>query len=167
MGRLVADLETLADAGAAGFGLRRREVALRPLVTAALDGLAGHFTELELELVRRLDEVDVYADPVRISQVVTNLLTNAAIWTPPGGTITVTLARGPDGAEIAVADTGPGIPDDEMPRVFDRFFRGAAAPAGARVSGWPWQWSSSAPTTATSPWTAVPAAAAGSSSGSR
>lgn len=135
MGRLVADLETLADAGAAGFGLRRREVALRPLVNAALDGLAGHLAELELEVVRRLDEVDVHADPVRISQVVTNLLTNAAIWTPPGGTITVTLARGPDGAQIAVADTGPGIPADELPRVFDRFFRGAAAPPGGSGIG--------------------------------
>ncbi len=135
MGRLVADLETLADAGAAGFTLRRREVALRPLVNAALDRLAGHLAELELEVVRTLDEVDVFADPVRISQVVINLLTNAAIWTPPGGTITVTLARRPDGAEIAVADTGPGIPDEEMPRVFDRFFRGAAAPAGGSGIG--------------------------------
>lgn len=135
MGRLVADLETLADAGAAGFTLQRREVALHLLVGAALDGLAGHFADLELEIVRHLDNVTVLADPVRISQVVTNLLTNAATYTPAGGTITVTVVRDAEGVELAVADTGPGIPDDELPRVFDRFFRGAGSPAGGSGIG--------------------------------
>nr|MDQ2883542.1 ATP-binding protein [Actinomycetota bacterium] len=135
MGRLVADLETMADADAVGFTLRRREVALRPLVGAALDGLAGHFAELELAVVTHLDEVTAFADPGRISQVVTNLLTNAATYTPPGGRITVTLTRSTDNVELAVADTGRGIPDDELPRVFDRFFRGATAPPGGSGIG--------------------------------
>lgn len=110
-------------------------MALRPLVGAALDGVAGHFAELEVEVVTHLDEVPAFADPGRISQVVTNLLTNAATYTPPGGTITVTLTRSTDTVELAVADTGRGIPDDELPRVFDRFFRGATAPSGGSGIG--------------------------------
>ncbi|MFC4949260.1 HAMP domain-containing sensor histidine kinase [Pseudonocardia sp. GCM10023141] len=135
MGRLVADLETMADAGAARFTLHRRPVALAPLVGAVLDGLASPVAALGISIVRRLDEVTVFADPGRISQVVTNLVTNAATYTPPAGTITITLTRGSDGAELAVADTGPGIPDDEMARVFERFFRGAAAPPGGSGIG--------------------------------
>jgi signal transduction histidine kinase len=135
MTRLVADLETMADAGAAGFTLQRSQVALRPLIAAAVDRLAAHAAQRGVRLVALLEEATVAADPVRISQVVTNLLSNAATYTPPGGTITVTLARSTDGAELAVADTGSGIPDDELPRVFDRFFRGAGAPPGGSGIG--------------------------------
>ncbi len=135
MGRLVADLETLAEAGAAGFGLRCREVALRPLVVAVLDGLSTFLAEHQTRVTRELEEITVIADPVRISQVITNLVTNAATWTPPGGTVTVTLAQSGTGVELVVADTGPGIPVDELPRVFDRFFRGAAAPPGGSGIG--------------------------------
>ncbi len=135
MGRLVADLETMADAGAAGFTLQRREVALHDLVAATLDALGARINERELTVITHLEEVTVLADPVRISQVVTNLLTNAATYTPPGGTITLTLSTDTETVELGVADTGPGIPAEELPRVFDRFFRGATSPPGGSGIG--------------------------------
>jgi len=135
LGRLIADLETMADAGAAGFTLDRSEVALRPLVRDVLDDLAGHLTEHELDLVTDLADVTTVVDPMRLRQILTNLVTNAAKFTPPGGTVTVTLAQRDGAVELAVADTGIGIPDDELPRVFDRFFRGTRSRAGGSGIG--------------------------------
>jgi two-component system, OmpR family, sensor histidine kinase BaeS len=74
----------------------------------------------------------VLADAGRLHQVITNLLTNALKFTPSGGR--VTLQTAPAGAEavLQVTDTGPGIPADELPRIFDRFWRGRGA---AHISG--------------------------------
>ena len=78
-------------------------------------------------------------DPVRIREVIGNLVSNALRHTPSGGRITIRAARGASGAsppgtapsggaiEITVRDTGPGIPPDLLPPVFDRFTRGAAS----------------------------------------
>lgn len=131
LGRLVADLETMADAGAAGFTLHRREIALRPLMRDVLDGVAGQLAEHELQLVTDLADVTAVADEVRLRQVVSNLVSNAVKFTPAGGRVTVTLAQQDKDVEFAVADTGVGIPEDELPRVFDRFYRGA----GSRAEG--------------------------------
>jgi two-component system sensor histidine kinase BaeS len=127
LGRLVADLETVADADAAGFTLDRHEVALAPLVADTLDGLAAHVAEAGLQMRTDLAEVGVVADPVRVRQVVTNLVTNATKFTPTGGTITVTLQVVGGHAELVVADTGVGIPAEDLPRVFERFFRGGSS----------------------------------------
>ncbi len=72
------------------------------------------------------------ADPHWLHQVITNLLTNALKFTPAGGR--VTISTGPDGSEavLRVTDTGAGIPAEDLPRVFDRFFRGQQA---AQISG--------------------------------
>jgi signal transduction histidine kinase len=74
-------------------------------------------------------------DPVRIGQVVTNLVGNAIKFTPPGGSVSVDVQGGPEGGgSITVADTGIGIEPAELPRIFDRFFRGSRA-SEARGSG--------------------------------
>jgi signal transduction histidine kinase len=73
-------------------------------------------------------------DPPRIGQVLTNLIGNAIKFTPPGGSVSVAVAPHRDGARIDVTDTGVGIDAIELPRIFDRFFRGSRANE-ARGSG--------------------------------
>ena len=78
--------------------------------------------------------VRIRHDPQRIGQVVTNLVGNALKFTPRDGSVDVVLRPSPEGAEIEVRDTGVGIGPDELPRVFERFFRGSRANE-ARGSG--------------------------------
>ncbi|WP_139277945.1 sensor histidine kinase, partial [Rhodococcus marinonascens] len=76
-----------------------------------------------------LDDVRVDGDPVRLRQIITNQLTNASKFVPAGGTVSVTLRQDGEWAELRVADTGPGIAAEDLPRIFDRFFRSRAARA--------------------------------------
>jgi signal transduction histidine kinase/PAS domain-containing protein len=66
----------------------------------------------------------VTGDERRLTQLVTILLDNAVTYTPPGGAVRVHLTSSADSADLTVADDGPGIPEDERPHIFDRFFRG-------------------------------------------
>jgi signal transduction histidine kinase/ligand-binding sensor domain-containing protein/DNA-binding response OmpR family regulator len=68
--------------------------------------------------------VEVFADPAHLDKVLANLLSNALKFTPGGGCVTLELAADDTHVRLSVTDTGPGIPPDELPRVFDRFFRG-------------------------------------------
>jgi len=78
--------------------------------------------------------VAIRFDRERIVQLVTNLVGNAVKFTPPGGTVAVEVRDEPEAAVIEVADTGPGIPPGELPRIFDRFYRGTNV-GEARASG--------------------------------
>jgi len=135
LSRLVADLETLASADAAGFSLVRQSVELQPLLREAAQEFAGPYEAEDVALLTDLSDVRSHADPTRIRQVVTNLLSNAVKFTPPGGEVALTLRAEGDRAVIRVSDTGPGIPADELGHVFDRFFRGRGVRAGGSGIG--------------------------------
>jgi signal transduction histidine kinase len=81
----------------------------------------------------RQDAYMVLADADRISQALDNLLDNAIRYSPPGGDVTVTLAREAGQVACRVADTGPGIAARHLPFIFDRFYR--ADPARGRADG--------------------------------
>ena len=66
-------------------------------------------------------------DRTRLEQVAANLIDNAVKYTPPGGRVEVTVRREDGQAVLSVRDTGPGIPPDELPRIWDRLFRGDAS----------------------------------------
>jgi len=129
LGRLVDDLATLAAAQAAALTLHRVPADLGKIAAAAAGALESQFTEAALTLNLDTAEATAVADEARITQIVTNLLTNAIKYTPPGGQVTVTTRAGAGAgtARLTVTDTGPGIPEADLPHVFDRFWRGTGA----------------------------------------
>jgi two-component system sensor histidine kinase BaeS len=132
LARMVGDLQDLAAADAAALHLTRQPCDLADLAAAAASSLARRFDAADITLDRQLAAAPVLADPRWLHQVITNLLSNALKFTPSGGRVTIsTRQAGPD-AMLEVADTGPGIPADELPHVFDRFWRGRQA---AQTSG--------------------------------
>ena len=132
LGRMVEDLQTLASADAAGLSLERHPVDLAEIAASAADSLAGVFRDAGVDLELVLSPAVVRADPDRMRQVVANLLTNAAKFTPPGGKVDLVVLETDRRAYLKVTDTGPGIPPEEQAQIFDRFFRGES---GRRAGG--------------------------------
>jgi signal transduction histidine kinase len=129
--RLVADLLALARADA-GVPLRREAVELdRVLMDAIAD--ARHLTRGQTLEVGHLEPVVVQGDPDRLKQLILILLDNAIKYTPPQGQVIAGLHHNGQSVEVAVRDTGIGIPPEDLPHVFDRFYR--ADPARSRDPG--------------------------------
>jgi two-component system sensor histidine kinase BaeS len=130
MARLLDDLQTLTVAETGALKLYREPVDPRTLVDGVVAAFAGQAAERSVQLRADLDdsgagppELDV--DPVRIRQVLENLVSNALRYTPPGGSIAVG-ARPADAAVVfQVIDSGPGIRPDDLPHLFDRFTKSA------------------------------------------
>jgi two-component system sensor histidine kinase BaeS len=124
LARMVDDLQSLAAAEAAALQLTLRHEDLAKIAAAAAASLTGHFESGQLTLDSQLDPAPVMADSRWMHQVITNLLGNAAKFTPPGGVITLRTAADGKHATLTVADTGVGITDDQLPHIFERFWRG-------------------------------------------
>ncbi|QKV78702.1 cell wall metabolism sensor histidine kinase WalK [Amycolatopsis sp. Hca4] len=121
---IVDDLQDLAAADAGQLRLHPE-----PLDAAEL---AGHVAAAHADraaaagvtlAVATVGDCALEADPVRLRQVVGNLVTNAVRHTPPGGRVTIRVASTVDEVTLAVADTGTGIAAEDLPHVFDRFWR--------------------------------------------
>jgi two-component system phosphate regulon sensor histidine kinase PhoR len=122
---LVDELLDLARLETGRVVLRRESLAPREVLDAALERLRSQIARAGLKLDNTVpnDLPAMSADRARIEQVMLNLVHNAIKFTPAGGTITVS-ARADDAAiVVTVADTGVGIPTDEAPRLFERFFK--------------------------------------------
>ena len=126
LARMVADLQELASAEAAALHLQKVRCDLVTVVDVALDSLQPTFIARQVRLQRHLAPAVVEGDPARLHQIVTNLLANAAKFTPAGGLVDVTVRPTDHLATLIVADTGAGIPADDLPHVFTRFWRGHA-----------------------------------------
>jgi signal transduction histidine kinase len=135
LNRLVDDLRELALADAGQLRLHVRPMDVAQVILPTVEGLTLAAEAQEVSLTTQLpaDLPIVQADPDRVAQVLRNLLVNALSHTPPGGSITVSAALAEDAVEIAVADTGEGIAGEDLPHVFERFWR--SDPARARTGG--------------------------------
>lgn len=122
--RLADDLSSLSRAQEQRLELHPVNADLADLARRTASRLSPQFEDTDVTLIVNADTaLPVHVDPDRITQVLTNLVGNALLATPAGGTVTIT-ARGAGGrGEVVVTDTGVGLAEEDIERVFERFYR--------------------------------------------
>ncbi|MFE5858639.1 sensor histidine kinase [Streptomyces sp. NPDC056500] len=126
--RIVDDLQDLALAEAGALTYHRADLDLRDLLETCRTALRAQAETAGILLVVEAPySVNVHADSDRLRQVVGNLVGNALRATAPGGTVTLALVPQGELVIVEVRDTGKGIPADDLPHLFDRFWRADAA----------------------------------------
>ncbi|GAB2507488.1 sensor histidine kinase [Nocardiopsis aegyptia] len=120
---IIDDLQDLALADAGKLRLSPEPVAAGGLVEQVVSSYRLRADEAGLRLATEVEEVVLRADPTRLAQAVGNLVGNALRHTPAPGTVTVRARREGSDAVIEVADTGAGISPEDLPQVFERFWR--------------------------------------------
>ncbi len=125
LARLIEDLRTLSLAESGQLRFHPGDTDLKDLFSRVIEGLQTQFASKNVELALEApDELAaVMADPDRIEQVVRNLLNNAYHYTSESGLVTVKLVPDGSGVTASVTDTGVGIPPENLPHIFGRFYR--------------------------------------------
>ncbi|MFN8526874.1 MAG: heavy metal sensor histidine kinase [Chloroflexota bacterium] len=134
MSQLLNDLLTLARADSGQVALHREPLDLSDLATAVVLSMSGLAATRRVRLaVEAVPGVVVDADQTRLTQLLLNLVDNGLKFTPPGGTVTVSVRRQNECARLEVMDTGVGIGNEHLHRIFERFYR--VDPARSRADG--------------------------------
>jgi len=128
---MVDDLFEFAQLDAGAIEAETRRARLGEVVRSAVAAVESHAEQKGLSLVSDLREAEDAPCSPRLIRVIQNLLINAVRHTPADGSVRVEAWRSGDGIEVAVVDTGEGISPEDLPRVFDPFFRGDPARHGA------------------------------------
>ncbi len=144
LGRMVDDMLTLATADAGGYPVRTAPVYLDEILADCVRSVGVLAAARGVRLDLRADsDVLAMADDVLIRQLCTNLIENAVKHTPSDGAVIASLTATAGAARIAVSDTGPGVPEADRERIFDRFVRldpardsGAGAGLGLPIARW-------------------------------
>lgn len=125
MSRLIEDLLDAVKIEKGRFRIEPAPHDLAPILEDALQGVRGAAQAKGIRLGLRMPEGGhvVRCDRVRIAQVLSNLLGNAVKFSPEGAAVEVELHADTDGVRIAVRDCGPGIPEEELPRIFGRYWQ--------------------------------------------
>jgi hypothetical protein len=130
---LVGDLLMLSRIESGTLRIHPRDVPVRDIIDGALEALAAQRSpDVSLDVEVPPEPVLVHGDPEQLERVTTNLVSNALKFTPPGGRVGISLDADPEQIRLAVSDTGIGIPKEELPHVFDRFFRSSRAASQER-----------------------------------
>ena len=132
--RMLNDLLDVQKIESRGIAPDARPLALAPLLEAAVEANQAYAQgfDARIALVAEAPGVKVHADPDRLLQVLTNLLCNAARFSPRGGTVTLRAERSPGFVRISVSDHGPGIPEEFRARVFEKFAQAEGSPEERR-----------------------------------
>jgi signal transduction histidine kinase len=135
LGRLVRDLQLLALADAGELQIVRVPTQFREILQRVIAHIHPTLEEKQIALEAQIadDLPTVAVDPQRIEQVLLNLLDNACRYTPPGGKIVLSAYREDGAVHVSVRDGGPGIAPEDLPHIFERFYRGDKS--RARSSG--------------------------------
>ena len=132
---MVDDLLLLARSDSGAVALERVPIDLGDIASTAAAALARPATERGVEVLVDPQPTELSGDPARLRQLVMILIDNAIRHSPSGGRVLVRVRTdGPD-ATLVVEDEGPGIRDEDLPRLFDRFYRAAGAPGGGTGLG--------------------------------
>ena len=125
LGRLLTQLIALARAEETTVATAKTQMFdLAPVVAEVARRLAPSAVEREIKVDFECEtQVDVRGDPVLTAEIVSNLLENAIRYNRPGGSVAVRIEADPDGPRVLVEDDGPGIPESDYGRVFERFHR--------------------------------------------
>lgn len=130
---LVEDMLTLAECETGRLALRPEPIAVKEVVECLRADSADHYLARGVQfLVTVPADYTVTADPTAFQQIVGNLIENAVQYTPDGGTITVSAIQRNGHCAMTVSDTGVGIAEQELPRIYERFYRGTAGLAHHR-----------------------------------
>jgi len=123
---LIDDLFQVAKLDAGGLTLHRAPNSLSDLISDTLESFSHIALKNDIQLTgeveKRIDPVDM--DAQYIGRVINNLVSNALRFTPPGGSVTISARREGPRVEVRVRDTGEGIPPQDLPYIFDSFYRG-------------------------------------------
>lgn len=121
---LINDLLELSRLEQSEFQLNLEEAPLFEIVDDVVELLKNKVEEKDLEMnVFVSGNTNLWMDVQRMKQVVINLISNAIMYTPNGGKISIGVNEKEDNVELVVSDTGIGIPEEELPRIFERFYR--------------------------------------------
>lgn len=128
LARLVADLQTLSLAETGQLPLHPTRFAAADLLADVAASFAARAAEQEIALQTDAEAgIELLADYDRLDQVLSNLVANALRYTPAGGRVALACRRDAGQALITVSDTGPGVPAEDLPFIFDRFWKGDRA----------------------------------------
>lgn len=138
MVRLIDDLLDISRISRGLLELKKEAVRVEAAVRSTIDGVRPFFERRSQRLIVELAEgIEAQADPVRLAQILTNLLHNASKFTPEGGDVRVELTRVGGDAVVRIVDSGAGIPPDQVERVFGMFARvarqGSTSEAGLGI----------------------------------